>query len=120
MSEKMVRLVGRDERSDFASPTSTAYRYSFDRYSHRVRVECQGITLAVSDQAMVLWETRLPPVFYFPREHVRIDLMQRTAYRTHCPFKGNAAHFSLCKRNRNDPPGRGAPGSLFFGASSNG
>lgn len=58
-------------------------------------MEYQGITLADSDQAMVLRETRLPPVFYFPREHVRMDLMQRTAYRTHCPFKGNAAHFSL-------------------------
>jgi len=44
---------------------------------------------------MVFTETRLAPVYYFPRRHVRMDLMRPSAHRTHCPFKGNASYWTL-------------------------
>ena len=44
---------------------------------------------------MRLEETRIPPVCYFPREDVRMDLFERSRYVTYCPFKGNTAHYSL-------------------------
>jgi class 3 adenylate cyclase/uncharacterized protein (DUF427 family) len=71
------------------------YRFTFEPYPHRVRAVFAGVTVVDSDAVMVLEETRLAPVHYFPREHVRMDLMRPTEYRTHCPFKGNASYWTL-------------------------
>ncbi len=71
------------------------YTFTFTRHPHRVRAVIGGVAVADSDRVMVLAETRLAPVFYFPREHVRMDLMRPTAHRTHCPFKGNARYWSF-------------------------
>jgi class 3 adenylate cyclase/uncharacterized protein (DUF427 family) len=60
-----------------------------------VRVVFAGTTVADSRRAIVLHETRLAPVHYLPREDVRMDLAARTPHQTHCPFKGNASHFTL-------------------------
>jgi hypothetical protein len=35
-------------------------------------------------------ETGYRPVNYFSRPDVRMDLLERTAHRTHCPYKGDA------------------------------
>ena len=71
------------------------YRFSFESESQRVIAQYQGVTLADSRAAMLLTETRIAPVCYFPREDVRMDLFERSNYVTYCPFKGNAAHYSL-------------------------
>ncbi|TQV81880.1 DUF427 domain-containing protein [Denitrobaculum tricleocarpae] len=63
--------------------------------SKRVKVVFNGIVVADTTSARLLRETRYPPVYYLPREDVRMDLMQRTAHHTHCPFKGNANYWSL-------------------------
>ncbi len=71
------------------------YRFSFEPESKRVTAQFQGITLADSRRVMLLEETRVPPVCYFPRDDVRMDLFERSGYVTYCPFKGNAVHYSL-------------------------
>ena len=53
------------------------------------------MTLADSRSTRRLEETRIAPVHYFPREDVSMDLFERSAYVTYCPFKGNAVHYSL-------------------------
>jgi uncharacterized protein (DUF427 family) len=54
-----------------------------------------GVTVADSAEALLLRETGYDPVYYFPREHVAVDLLERTDRETYCPFKGTAAYWTL-------------------------
>ena len=78
-----------------ASPQDGGYGLRYEPSSKRVRVEFNGTIVADSTRAIVLHETRAPPVHYFPREDVRMDCLVRTTLQTHCPFKGNASYWSL-------------------------
>ena len=71
------------------------YEIRFERNPKRARVEFNGVAVADSTRALVLHETRHSPVFYFPREDVRLELFQKTALTTHCPFKGDASYWTL-------------------------
>lgn len=54
-----------------------------------------GTLLARSEQARVMYETRLPPTVYFPVSDVKIPLSEPTPLQTFCPFKGTARYRSL-------------------------
>jgi adenylate cyclase len=71
------------------------YELRFEPCTRRVRVEVDGVCLADTQRALVLHETRLPAAYYIPFEDARMDLLERTAHRTHCPFKGDASYWSL-------------------------
>ncbi len=71
------------------------YRLSLESDSRRIRAEFQGETVADSSNVLVMHETRLAPVFYFPREDVRMDLLVKSERHTHCPFKGNASYWTI-------------------------
>ena len=60
----------------------------------RVRAAFAGETVADSTKAVVLRESGLPPVFYFPPDDVRADLLSATDLHTRCPFKGEASYWS--------------------------
>ena len=51
--------------------------------------------IADTADALILHEAGLPPVVYFPREDVGMEYMGRTDRRTHCPYKGDAAYYTL-------------------------
>ena len=61
----------------------------------RVKVTFNGKIIADTKNSKVLREGQLPPVLYFPREDVDMSLFHRTSHSTHCPFKGDAAYFTL-------------------------
>jgi uncharacterized protein (DUF427 family) len=63
--------------------------------SRQVEVGVGGTTLASSSRPMMLLETHLPVRWYFPREDVRMDLLEPSDHRTTCAYKGHAAYFSL-------------------------
>ena len=63
--------------------------------SGRVRVTRGKLTLADTDQAVMLREKGYDPVAYIPREHVAMDAMEPAAKSTHCPFKGDASYFTI-------------------------
>lgn len=54
-----------------------------------------GAILAESDRAQELREGSRPPVIYFPREDVAIELFDRSPTRTTCPWKGEASYFTF-------------------------
>jgi len=70
------------------------YRFTFEPHSRRMRAELGGVALADSSRCVVLRETRLPPVFYFPRQDVRMDLLRASVHRSYCPIRGNASYWS--------------------------
>ena len=68
----------------------------------RVRVTFKGQIIADTQNAVALKEamggsksTVAPVVYYIPRKDVKMELLERTAHSTHCPFKGDASYFSL-------------------------
>ena len=54
-----------------------------------------GQTVAQSRNALLLRETGLAPVTYFPKEDVRLELMHSTDFHTTCPFKGEASYWGV-------------------------
>jgi uncharacterized protein (DUF427 family) len=71
-----------------------AHHIETHREPGRVRVTIGGKTVADSTRALVLTEGKLPTRWYIPREDVSAELEQSDR-RTTCPFKGEAAHFSV-------------------------
>ena len=61
----------------------------------RVRVVFNGETVADSRRVKLLHETGHLPVYYFPEEDVRVDLLEESDRATHCPFKGDASYWSV-------------------------
>jgi len=60
-----------------------------------VRVEFNGQIIADSKHTLLLRETGHRPVYYFPRQDVRLDLMQPTDHTSHCPYKGDASYWTI-------------------------
>jgi uncharacterized protein (DUF427 family) len=60
-----------------------------------VRVLFEGHEIADSDDVLVLREASYPPVYYFPRDDVRMAFLRRTDKSTHCPYKGDASYFTI-------------------------
>lgn len=61
----------------------------------RWRAFFNGHVIADTNDALVLQEADYPPVVYFPREDVAMEYMSRTERSTHCPYKGDAAYYSV-------------------------
>jgi uncharacterized protein (DUF427 family) len=61
----------------------------------RVRVTFGGRVIADTDKALTLNETSYLPVQYIPRADVDMQALRRTAHQTHCPYKGDAAYYSI-------------------------
>jgi len=58
-------------------------------------VEIDGVVVAESREVVVLQETGLPPRYYFPRAHVRDEVLRDTPKQTECPWKGEASYWSV-------------------------
>jgi uncharacterized protein (DUF427 family) len=61
----------------------------------RVRVVFNGRVVADTTRALTLRETSLRPVHYIPRADADMRLLARSTHTTHCPYKGDAAYYSL-------------------------
>lgn len=61
----------------------------------QVTVACKGETIASSNSALLVKETRHADVYYLPREDVNMALFTATDHSTFCPFKGHASYWSL-------------------------
>jgi uncharacterized protein (DUF427 family) len=60
-----------------------------------VRIVFGSETIADSKRMKLLREDGILPVYYFPKEDVRADLMVPSDRKTRCPYKGEASYWSL-------------------------
>lgn len=68
---------------------------TIERNPNRVVVTLGGETVADTTAALVLREAHYPPVQYIPRRDVDMAALERSATQTYCPYKGDAAYFSI-------------------------
>jgi len=61
----------------------------------RIRVIVDGVAIADTSRAQRVLETAGAPVYYVPREDVRMDLLRPSPASSHCEWKGAAAYWSL-------------------------
>jgi len=72
-------------------------------YPRRVRAFLDGVAVVDSTRALLLLEARHLPVYYFPPQDVRTDLLEPTDTSTHCPYKGDACYWSIRVGNQVTP-----------------
>jgi len=61
----------------------------------RFRARVQNHVIADSTSTLTLAEADLPPVHYFPREHVETGFLSQSPTVTTCPYKGQATYWSM-------------------------
>lgn len=69
-------------------------------YAGTVRVIFNGEAVAETSRALELKEASYPPVLYIPREDADMGALRRTSHASHCPYKGDAAYYSLLVAGR--------------------
>ncbi|HTW29291.1 MAG TPA: DUF427 domain-containing protein [Acetobacteraceae bacterium] len=83
MPERTVKVPGPDH------PITIAHN------PRRVVVTLGGRVIADTTEALTLREASYTPVQYIPRRDVNMDALERSESRTYCPYKGEAAYFSI-------------------------
>jgi uncharacterized protein (DUF427 family) len=61
----------------------------------RVRVVVGETVVAESDSSLTLREASYQPVYYVPLADIDPAVLTRTETTTYCPFKGDAAYYSV-------------------------
>ena len=69
----------------------------------RVVVQVAGTTIADTRDALTLQEADYPAVQYVPRKDVDMARLTRTDHGTYCPYKGDAAYFTVTAGDKTLP-----------------
>jgi uncharacterized protein (DUF427 family) len=84
-----------EDEQAFGHPRDPYSRIDVYATTRHVRVLLRGELLADSRRTKVLFETALPPRFYFPQGDVRTELLVPSTKRTRCAYKGSATHWHV-------------------------
>jgi uncharacterized protein (DUF427 family) len=60
-----------------------------------LKIIFNGITIAETNRAYRVLETSHPPVYYFPPEDVRMELLSQSSETSFCEWKGRAGYYSI-------------------------
>lgn len=71
---------------------SSGYGIDIEPIEGRVRILRNGVVLADTTRAKVMYETRLQPQIYLPLDDISIPVSAQTDLKTFCPFKGTARY----------------------------
>lgn len=78
-----------------SSSGGNAHRLRFEPCAKRVRAIANGETIAESLHAVVVAGPGYLPVYYFPPEHVRADVLKPSDHRSEASALGEATHSTL-------------------------
>ena len=88
-----------EDEEVFTHPRDPYTRVDVLSSSRDVRVEVDGVEVAVlASRRRSCSRPACPPRFYLPPSDVRMDLLQATDTVSHCPYKGQAAYWSVGDR----------------------
>jgi uncharacterized protein (DUF427 family) len=88
--------LGRDPAGHFNfEPPPPGRALYLDPSPKRVRAVFAGETVADSRRVMTLHESGHQPIYYFPPDDVRSDLLDPSDRHTHCPKKGGASYYTV-------------------------
>src|SRR5438105_7126518 len=90
-----VRLRNRAPLGQVVQRMTDEHWVATEASPKRVRAVFAGHTIADSNRVLMLREAKHTPVYYFPMDDVRMDLLVPSAHRTTCPFKGEASYWSV-------------------------
>jgi uncharacterized protein (DUF427 family) len=79
----------------FGHPRDPYARIDVYPTTRHVRVLLDGEVLADSRRALGLFESNLPPRWYLPVEDVRTELLEPSATKTRCAYKGSASYWNV-------------------------
>jgi uncharacterized protein (DUF427 family) len=65
-----------------------------ERTDKRVVVTVNGVRIADSVRAKRVLETSHPPVYYIPREDIKMEYLRNAARTSYCEWKGKAVYFT--------------------------
>jgi uncharacterized protein (DUF427 family) len=74
---------------------NSGHPIAIERNGSRVRVTVAGRVVADTTRALTLRESDYPPVAYVPRDDVIMSLLERSDNQSYCPYKGDAAYYSI-------------------------
>ncbi len=74
---------------------ASGHQITITPIDRHVEVTLGGEKLATSDRALLLQETGSPDRYYLPADDVRTELLRPTSTTSTCPFKGEAAYWSV-------------------------
>jgi len=83
MTDKPIKIPGPD------------HPITIETNPSRVRVTVGGKVVADTRDALTLREASYPPVQYIPRRDVDMAALIRSEHTTYCPYKGDAAYYSI-------------------------
>jgi uncharacterized protein (DUF427 family) len=91
---KMDHWYEEDEEV-FVHPRDPYHRVDVLKSSRHVKILVDGEVVAETDRPRILFETGLPPRYYFPPEDVSEDVLRPSDKKTECPYKGVASYYSV-------------------------
>jgi uncharacterized protein (DUF427 family) len=83
MADRAIKIPGPD------------HPISIEANPSRVTVRVGGRVIADTREALTLREASYPPVQYIPRRDVDMSALTRSSHTTYCPYKGDAAYYSI-------------------------
>ena len=95
----MARADGAENRAP-GFVTHAGYRVEIVPCAKRLRAMLGDQALFDTQDAIVLRETGHIAVYYVPRGAVRMDLLEKSATTSYCPFKGQASYYGIAAGGR--------------------
>lgn len=92
--ERVVPGPGQESVWDYPRPPRV------EPVPERLRVIVDGETIAETAHGLRVLETAGAPVYYFPPEDVRMDLLAASPHTSFCEWKGTAVYYALVGTGR--------------------